>query len=66
MSEQRFERCPFCLSDDIQTATDDYTYGAFRYEYWFACCPDCGARGPMAKTEEEAIRFWNDRTEEEE
>ena len=61
MSKSRFERCPFCLSEDIQTATDYYTYGAFINEYCFACCPDCGARGPMAKTEEEAIRFWNDR-----
>lgn len=66
MSGSRFERCPFCLSEDIQTATDYYIYGAFKNEYIFACCPDCGARGPMAQTEEEAVRFWNDRPEAEE
>lgn len=66
MSKPQVVHCPFCLSDDIQTATDYYTYGAFRNEYWFACCPDCGARGPMATTEDEAISLWNDRPGEEE
>ena len=63
MSKPQIEHCPFCLSDDIQTSTDYYTYGQYENEYWFACCPDCGARGPMAKTREEAIRFWKDRAE---
>lgn len=66
MSKPQIAHCPFCQSDDIQTATDYYTYGAYKCEYVFACCPDCGARGPMAKTEDEAIRFWNDRPEAEE
>ena len=61
MNGSCIERCPFCLSDDIQTATDYYTYGAHKCEYIFAYCPDCGARGPMAKTEDEAVSFWNDR-----
>ena len=62
----KFKVCPFCLGDEIYTAKDYWHYGSCHSEYWFAHCSDCGADGPMAKTEDEAIRFWNDRPEEEE
>ena len=55
--------CPFCGSDAIGTATDYIDYRAYRKEYWFAYCEDCGARGCMAKTEEDSVRYWNDRAE---
>ena len=67
MSATKFARCPFCTSDEIGTATDYATFCEhYRREYWFAYCPDCGARGPMADTEQEAVEYWNDREEIEE
>ncbi|SAJ89152.1 hypothetical protein UA11_04032 [Burkholderia multivorans] len=29
--------------------------------YWVVECAECEAEGPPAKTEEQAIRFWNER-----
>lgn len=59
----KLKPCPFCESDDIQAETDYWTYGPYKNEYWSVCCIDCGARGPMAKTKDEAIRLWNDHPE---
>jgi hypothetical protein len=30
--------------------------------YWVAECTECEAEGPPAKSEDQAIEFWNERT----
>lgn len=49
--------CPFCGSDDIRMDESiiDYCY-----------CPDCGVSGPIAKSKERAINFWNQMPRDEE
>ena len=47
--------CPFCKSKEIySTWKDDFTI--------VAQCIDCGASGPYALNEEEAIEAWNKRS----
>ena len=64
VKREQAKPCPFCTSDDVGTATDIARGEHYCKEYWFAYCSDCGSRGPMADTEEEAVRYWNDRGEE--
>ena len=46
--------CPFCKSKEIySTRKDDFTI--------VAQCIDCGASGPYALNEEDAIEAWNSR-----
>lgn len=49
--------CPFCGSRDGCT----FRYGNVREPWTFECI--CGARGPWAPTEREAIEKWSGRVE---
>lgn len=52
----KLKQCPFCKSKEIySTRKDDFTI--------VAQCIDCGASGPYALNEEEAIEAWNRRAE---
>lgn len=52
----KFKPCPFCKTNDINlTWKDGFTI--------VAQCYDCGASGPYAENEEEAIDAWNRRAE---
>lgn len=49
--------CPFCKEQErlfVQRSIGD--------AYWGKCL-ECGAEGPIAKTEQEAINAWNQRAE---
>lgn len=52
--------CPFCGSDAVSPGYSicleiDEVNGRFGE------CSNCGAMGPIAKTEEAAIELWNER-----
>lgn len=49
--------CPFCLHEDCYIMTEE---GEFVVRYYVDCF-FCDARGPVAPTEEEAIKQWNKR-----
>ena len=51
--------CPFCGGD--QTTT--WHIGHYD-KPWVVECWDCGAQGPHAETEAEAVDRWNERTKE--
>lgn len=56
MQNSKLKPCPFCKSKEIySTREDDFTI--------VAQCIDCGASGPYALNEEEAIEAWNSRAE---
>ena len=46
--------CPFCASNIVQTQRN--MNGA---RAWDVGCVTCGARGPVAKSEADAIAMWN-------
>lgn len=46
--------CPFCKGRKHQVKTVWKTYK-------FVACLHCKAGGPVCKTEEEAVKAWNDR-----
>jgi len=48
--------CPWpeCRSEVLRIAV------AWATEYYI-CCPVCEASGPVAQSEEEAVRLWNNR-----
>lgn len=43
--------CPFCSSKHVIPKTVDVNI--------YVLCKDCGARGPLAKTHDDAIILWN-------
>lgn len=52
--------CPFCDGlamsvIELLFPPEDTRQGL----YHVVACPDCGSRGPWARTEVEAIQFWN-------
>ena len=53
--------CPFC-----GTGPEDHDEGSpilhvdFENDAWFVKCSNCGARGPRAFSEIEAIKLWNE------
>lgn len=49
MSDKRLGPCPFCGSETGLIVALTYTY-----TYWIQC-DECGAEGPLSKTEAEAI-----------
>lgn len=49
------ERCPFCKARD-QRCKD-----LWRGQFKFIACRNCKAAGPIARTEEEAWRAWDER-----
>lgn len=49
--------CPFCG----HKGTMAWYIGNF-FKPWLIECNNCGARGPYAETEEEAVELWNRRT----
>ena len=55
-SEQRFEPCPFCGSDDIDSEADGVSVILVHYY-----CSDCGARSGRHKFGGEAAKAWNTR-----
>lgn len=44
--------CPFGGHDSAVTLTED------NLEWWFVECVECGSRGPLAKSPEEALDLW--------
>lgn len=48
--------CPFC-GGRRQTVRPVWE----RYWYWFVACNNCRAAGPVAKSQDEAWRLWNER-----
>lgn len=49
--------CWFCGSDNTHYFEVDYCRIAAEY---YCYCDDCESQGPVADTEEEAIKFWNE------
>lgn len=58
MSEQK--ACPFCKMDKLYTA-DEWKTDSYDKQH-FVECGNCGARGPLADTLDEAWRLWNTRS----
>lgn len=57
--------CGFCGHDEARVIVADYVTDAGCEEatvpLYAASCPYCGARGPMALSEGEAVEAWNRR-----
>jgi Lar family restriction alleviation protein len=51
--KQRSKFCPFCGSMDLELRGCDAPF--------YVACNSCGAEGPMANSEEEAIAGWDNR-----
>lgn len=66
MSEELIP-CGFCGHDEARVIVADYVTDAGCEEatvpLYAASCPYCGARGPMALSEGEAVEAWNRRYE---
>jgi Lar family restriction alleviation protein len=50
-------RCPFCNCDHTAVIEDDTHVG----DAAVVMCSDCGARGPSAINDTDAIAHWNHR-----
>lgn len=46
--------CPFCGSKDITTFPEEFNF-------WYAWCTDCGAKGPIEYEEAKSKESWDDR-----
>ena len=58
MTEPELAPCPFCgCSNVVLMDGENQQVGLYCVE-----CFDCEACGPLAQTEEEAARHWNQRT----
>ena len=59
--------CFFCECDEVRVIVVDEVTDAGAEEatvpLYAASCPYCGARGPMALSEDEAVEAWNRRAE---
>lgn len=44
------KKCPFCGNENLEVKGNNTR---------FVCCERCGTYGPDAKSDEEAVRFWN-------
>lgn len=59
--------CFFCECDEARVIVVDEVTDAGAEEatvpLYAASCPYCGARGPMALSEDEAVEAWNRRAE---
>lgn len=59
--------CVFCGCDEARAVVVDEVTDAGYEEatvpLYAASCPYCGARGPMALSEDEAVEAWNRRAE---
>jgi Lar family restriction alleviation protein len=53
MSDERFERCPFCGSPCV---------GLRGAGLWYVSCDKCDAEGPPDDDEDEAVVKWNSRS----
>ena len=66
MSEE-LRPCFFCEHDEARVIVVDEVTDAGAEEatvpLYAASCPYCGARGPMALSEDEAVEAWNRRAE---
>lgn len=66
MSEE-LKPCVFCGHDEARVIVVDEVTDAGCEEatvpLYAASCPYCGARGPMALSEDEAVEAWNRRAE---
>lgn len=51
--------CPFCdnADDDMLSVFDDKDY--IKKHRWYVYCHECGAQGPRAGSEKDAIDRWN-------
>lgn len=58
MENKKFEDCPFCGSDKIDIWDKICETGR---TVFFAYCTDCRCEGPVADTEKQAIKLWNER-----
>ena len=57
--------CPFCgTSPEDHDEGSPILYVDFQDDAWFVKCSNCGAKGPRAAIEEEAIERWNRRVTE--
>lgn len=65
MSEKRIELkdyflpCPFCGDSDLEIIESEFEDTELDYGLTVYC--SCGAQGPAAKTEDEALLKWNGR-----
>ena len=58
--------CPFCGGEARVIVADEVTDAGCEeatVPLYAASCPYCGARGPMALSEDEAVEAWNRRAE---
>jgi len=51
--------CPFCRNKDLFSIPIDSRFGN---DVKYVECLDCHAHGPLATTDEEAVKAWNKRT----
>ena len=49
--------CPW--HDKTHERQANITYGTSSVYKWWVECKCCGARGPIAETQEEAVKKWN-------
>jgi len=62
MSEP-LETCPWGCCTGGPTTVEKKAYWDADHSLHYCLCHDCGARGPMKHTQEEAITAWNARHE---
>jgi len=58
------EKCPFCGNKHEEEFAfgSEHKHGTILERWRFVMC-SCGAQGPFAETDVEAIREWNRRSE---
>lgn len=56
-------KCPFCKSDNVKVSKIFFTGSDIRKRtgsYYYVCCNNCEAGGPVAKTSKAATEWWNE------
>ena len=56
MENKKFEACPFCGSEEIDTWSK---LSGYQSTVFYSYCANCGCEGPTADSEAEAIAAWN-------
>lgn len=63
---EKLKLCPFCGSENCETFTRiaKTEYGLVSGPL-YVMCKDCSCKGPKKDSEEEAVKAWNSRAQEE-
>ena len=54
----KLKPCPFCGSDAVGISASEMSR---EISYYSVNCNECGARGGLAREEQDAIELWNER-----